>query len=403
MQSPRSESPGSASAERPEPPLAADEDDAREPFATPPDGEDDLNEKEDEDAREPFAAPDEDEDDDAPQPFAPPPEEPYDAPQPLAPPPYDEEEEDAQEPFAQEPYENEEEDEEDYDDEQDAADEFERVAREELDDPSFGALAAILEGRDAAALEAYLQIAPRQLQDAYRRCRAAANAPLPGDAARLDAIDAWREEAERRLAPEAYAAVIDALRDRGLSARALRSEQALGLLAALGVAAPTPVGAFQGTPRAPPPGTRSAAVISGRPPKGKRWDTATGAWVQTQGPKPRAAPGGVREGVVVDAAAEAFGEAFARGRAKVNFRGTVVERGTTDGLERHWQQITEKPGEDRRRRGGDDDEWVEGSKPKKRRGGDARRRQEEADAALARRLQAEEPRRDGRGRRAGHD
>lgn len=174
---------------------------------------------------------DEDEDEDAPQPFAPPP---------------DDEEEDAQEPFAQPPYDeeeydDEEEDEEDYDDEQEAADEFERVAREELDDPSFSALAAILEGRDAAALEAYLQIAPRELQDAYRRCRAAANAPLAGDAARLDAIDAWREEAERRLAPEAYAAVIDALRDRGLSARALRSDPARGLLAALGVAQPVPV------------------------------------------------------------------------------------------------------------------------------------------------------------------
>ena len=34
---------------------------------------------------------------------------------------------------------------------------------------------------------------------------------------------------------------------------------------------------------------------------------------------------------VVDAAAEAFGEDFARGRSKVKFRGTVVERGTTDG------------------------------------------------------------------------
>ena len=123
-----------------------------------------LDARNEDDAREPFAPPDGEvqEDDDAPPP---------------------DDEEDAL-------YDDEEEDEDDYDDEQDAADEFERVAREELDDPSFGALAAILEGRDAAALEAYLQIAPRELQDAYRRCRAAANAPLPGDAARLDAIDA---------------------------------------------------------------------------------------------------------------------------------------------------------------------------------------------------------------------
>ena len=62
----------------------------------------------------------------------------------------------------------------------------------------------------------------------------------------------------------------------------------------------------------------------GRPPKGKRWDTATGAWVQTQGPKPRAKLADVRPGAVVDAAAGAFGEDFARGRSKVKFRGTVV-------------------------------------------------------------------------------
>ena len=34
----------------------------------------------------------------------------------------------------------------------------------------------------------------------------------------------------------------------------------------------------------------------GRPPKGKRWDTATGAWVQTQGPKPRRDGRGRRAG-----------------------------------------------------------------------------------------------------------
>ena len=87
------------------------------------------------------------------------------------------------------------------------------------------------------------------------------------------------------------------------------------------------------SPRSESPG--SASAERPEPPlaadEGKRWDTATGAWVQTQGPKPRAAPGGVREGAVVDAAAEAFGEDFARGRSKVKFRGTVVERGTTDG------------------------------------------------------------------------
>ncbi len=103
VQSPRSESPGSASAERPEPPLDADGDDAREPFAPP----------------------NEDEDDDAPQPFAPPPDA---AQERFASPPDDAEEE----------YDDEEEDEENYEDEEQyAADEFERVAREELDDPSF--------------------------------------------------------------------------------------------------------------------------------------------------------------------------------------------------------------------------------------------------------------------------
>ena len=84
----------------------------------------------------------------------------------------------------------------------------------------------------------------------------------------------------------------------------------------------------------------------GRPPKGKRWDTATGAWVQTQGPKPRAKLADVRPGAVVDAAAEAFGEDFARGRSKVKFRGTVVERGTEDGHDSGRPALSEEEGAD---------------------------------------------------------
>ena len=109
---------------------------------------------------------------------------------------------------------------------QSSADEFERLARDALDAPSFGALAAILEAGDASSLEAFLQIAPQRLRDAHRRCRAAANAPLASDAARLRAIDAWRGEAARRLAPDAYAAVMDAV-EAGDAARALRAEPEL--------------------------------------------------------------------------------------------------------------------------------------------------------------------------------